>query len=51
MGLQVTAQRIAVMEAVNGHPPSTTEDITEAVRNKMGSISRQAVYDTLGVLR
>lgn len=48
-GLQVTAQRIAVMEAVAGHPHSSTEDIADVVRNKLGSISRQAVYDTLGV--
>ena len=48
-GLQVTAQRIAVMEAVAGNPHVAAEDITEAVRNKLGSISRQAVYDTLGV--
>ena len=48
-GLQVTAQRIAVMEAVAGHPHSSTEDITDIVRTKLGSISRQAVYDTLGV--
>lgn len=48
-GLQVTAQRIGVMEAVAGHPHATAEDITEAVRAKLGSISRQAVYDTLGV--
>ncbi len=48
-GLQVTAQRIAVMEALAGNPHVTAEDITEAVRDKLGSISRQAVYDTLGV--
>ena len=48
-GLQVTAQRIAVMEALAGNPHATAEDITETVRNKLGSISRQAVYDTLGV--
>jgi Fur family ferric uptake transcriptional regulator len=48
-GLQVTAQRIAVMEAVAGNPHVTAEDITETVRDKLGSISRQAVYDTLGV--
>lgn len=48
-GLQVTAQRIAVMEALAGNPHVTAEDITETVRNKLGSISRQAVYDTLGV--
>jgi len=48
-GLQVTAQRIAVMEAVTDNPHAAAEDITEAVRIKLGSISRQAVYDTLGV--
>lgn len=48
-GLQVTAQRIAVLEAVAGHPHSSTEDITDIVRTKLGSISRQSVYDTLGV--
>ena len=48
-GLQVTAQRIAVMEALAGNPHATAEDITETVRSKLGSISRQAVYDTLGV--
>ena len=31
-GLQVTAQRIGVMEAVAGHPHATTEELTEAVR-------------------
>ena len=46
---QVTAQRIAVMEAVNGHPHATTEELADSVRDKIGSISRQAVYDTLGV--
>ncbi|MEM9465520.1 MAG: Fur family transcriptional regulator [Actinomycetota bacterium] len=48
-GLQVTAQRIAVMEAVTGHPHTTTDELAEVVRTKIGSISRQAVYDTLGV--
>ena len=48
-GLQVTAQRIALMEAVSGHPHATTEELTDVVRTKLGSISRQAVYDTLGV--
>ena len=37
------------MEALAGNPHVTAEDITEIVRNKLGSISRQAVYDTLGV--
>ncbi len=48
-GLQVTAQRLAIMEAVSGSSHATTEELTEIVRRKIGSISRQAVYDTLGV--
>lgn len=47
--LHVTAQRIAVMEAVTGHPHTTPDELADIVRNKIGSISRQAVYDTLGV--
>ena len=47
--LQVTAQRIAVMEAVTGHPHTTPDELADIVRSKIGSISRQAVYDTLGV--
>lgn len=47
-GLQVTAQRLAVMEAVTASSHATTEELTEVVRAKIGSISRQAVYDTLG---
>ena len=48
-GLQVTAQRLAVMEAVTASPHATTEELTDVVRGKIGSISRQAVYDTLGI--
>ena len=47
-GLQVTAQRLAIMEAVTAGPHATAEELTEVVRHKIGSISRQAVYDTLG---
>ena len=48
-GLQVTAQRLAVMEAVKSNSHATTEELTEVVRGKIGSISRQSVYDTLGI--
>ena len=48
-GLQVTAQRLAVMEAVTASSHATTEELTEVVKGKIGSISRQSVYDTLGV--
>lgn len=48
-GLQVTAQRIAIKTAVSLHPHATADELTEDVRSVIGSISRQAVYDTLSV--
>ncbi len=48
--LQVTAQRLAVLRAVAGRPHGTTEEVAEAVRTEIGAISRQAVYDALGIL-
>ena len=49
-GVQVTAQRLAVLRAVSGRPHSTADDIAEHVRAEIGAISRQAVYDALGIL-
>ena len=49
-GLQVTAQRLAVMRAVASRPHATADELVDDVRAVIGSISRQAVYDTLGVL-
>jgi Fur family transcriptional regulator, stress-responsive regulator len=49
-GLQVTAQRLAVMRAVSERPHSTADDIDKAVRSELGTISRQAVYDALAAL-
>jgi Fur family ferric uptake transcriptional regulator len=49
-GLQVTAQRLAVLRAVAGRAHSTAEDVAEVVRGEIGTISRQAVYDVLGAL-
>jgi Fe2+ or Zn2+ uptake regulation protein len=49
-GLQVTAQRLAVLRAVSARPHGTADDVAEAVRAGIGTISRQAVYDALGVL-
>jgi Fur family ferric uptake transcriptional regulator len=49
-GVQVTAQRLAVLAAVSGRPHSTADDISEVVRAEIGVISRQAVYNSLGVL-
>jgi Fe2+ or Zn2+ uptake regulation protein len=49
-GLQVTAQRLAVLRAVADRPHSTADDIDSLVRAEIGAISRQAVYDALGTL-
>ena len=49
-GLQVTAQRLAVMRAVQTQPHGTADDVAESVRAEIGAISRQAVYDALGAL-
>jgi Fe2+ or Zn2+ uptake regulation protein len=49
-GLQVTAQRLAVLRAVSGQPHGTADDIEDLVRGEIGAISRQAVYDALGTL-
>jgi Fur family transcriptional regulator, stress-responsive regulator len=49
-GVQVTAQRLAVLKAVSGRPHATTDEIEELVRAEIGAVSRQAVYDALGTL-
>lgn len=49
-GLPVTAQRLAVMRAVSRRPHATADEIAGDVRNEIGSVSRQAVYNVLGVL-
>ena len=49
-GVQVTAQRLAIVGAVSAHPHATADELTDDVRSVIGSISRQAVYDTLAVL-
>jgi Fe2+ or Zn2+ uptake regulation protein len=50
LGLQVTAQRLAVLRAVSEGPHSTADDIYTVVRAELGAISRQAVYDALAAL-
>jgi Fe2+ or Zn2+ uptake regulation protein len=49
-GLQVTAQRLAVLRAVSARPHVTAEAVAEAARAEIGAISHQAVYDALGAL-
>jgi Fur family ferric uptake transcriptional regulator len=49
-GIQVTAQRLAVLRAVEGQPHITADGVAEVVRTEIGAISRQSVYDALGTL-
>lgn len=49
-GVQVTAQRLAVLRAVSTRPHGTADEVQELVRDDIGAVSRQAVYDALGVL-
>ena len=48
-GLQITAQRLAVLRAVSSRPHSTADDIDRVARAELGAVSRQAVYDALAV--
>jgi len=49
-GIQVTAQRLAVLRAVRSEPHITVDGVAEIVRTEIGAISRQSVYDALGML-
>ena len=49
-GIQVTAQRLAVLRAVSGHPHITADAVADVVRNGIGAISLQSVYDALTTL-
>lgn len=49
-GIQVTAQRIAVLKAVAGSPHCTADTIADTAKSDIGAISRQSVYDALGLL-
>jgi Fur family transcriptional regulator, stress-responsive regulator len=49
-GIQVTAQRLAVLRAVVGQPHATADGVAEVVRAQIGAISLQSVYDALGIL-
>lgn len=49
-GIQVTAQRLAVLRVVSGKPHITADAVAEAVRGEIGAISLQSVYGALAVL-
>jgi Fur family ferric uptake transcriptional regulator len=49
-GIYVTAQRLAVLRAVAAEPHATADAVLGGVRDEIGAISRQSVYDTLNTL-
>lgn len=49
-GIQVTAQRLAVLRAVTGQPHITADAVAEIVRAEIGAISLQSVYDAVSIL-
>ncbi|MGH8892052.1 MAG: Fur family transcriptional regulator [Actinomycetes bacterium] len=49
-GLRVTRPRLAVMAVLAEQPHAQVEPVVAAVRDEIGSVSVQAVYDVLRVL-
>jgi Fur family ferric uptake transcriptional regulator len=48
--LRVTRPRVAVLGAVHDHPHADTDSIIGVVRDDLGKVSHQAIYDVLGAL-
>jgi Fur family transcriptional regulator, stress-responsive regulator len=48
--LRVTRPRVAVLSAVHANPHADTDSIIGAVREDLGEVSHQAVYDVLRAL-
>lgn len=48
--LRVTRPRVSVLAAVHGHPHADTNALIGVVREDLGEVSHQAVYDVLQAL-
>ena len=48
--LRVTRPRMAVLATLDQHPHADTHSIIELVREQLGDVSHQAVYDVLDAL-
>jgi Fur family ferric uptake transcriptional regulator len=48
--LRVTRPRLAVLSALHNHPHADTDSIIAVVRDDLGEVSHQAVYDVLRAL-
>ncbi len=49
-GLRVTAPRLATLAVISERQHSDADAIATAVRDRLGSVSKQAVYDVLNAL-
>jgi Fe2+ or Zn2+ uptake regulation protein len=49
-GLRITRPRLAVLEVLTGGGHPEVDDITRRVRDRLDSVSTQAIYDVLGAL-
>jgi Fur family transcriptional regulator, stress-responsive regulator len=49
-GLRVTAPRVAVLESLAGQPHADADTVARTVRQRLGTVSTQAVYDVLAAL-
>jgi len=49
-GLRITRPRLAVLAAAHNFPHSDTETLIRAVRDDLGEVSHQGVYDILRAL-
>lgn len=49
-GMRVTGPRLAVLRALSDHPHTDADTVAAAVRERLGSVSTQAVYDVLRAL-
>lgn len=47
VGLRVTASRVAVLEVLGEHPHATADTVARLVGRRLGSVSKQAIYDVL----
>jgi Fe2+ or Zn2+ uptake regulation protein len=50
VALRVTRPRVAVLSVVHDHPHADTDSIITVVREDLGGVSHQAVYDVLRAL-
>jgi Fur family ferric uptake transcriptional regulator len=49
VGLRVTAPRLAALDVLGHHPHSTADFVAARVREQLGGVSTQTVYDVLRV--